>query len=49
MGGGTWDENYGAGGVPGGEDITYTHDGGPLTFWYDPVTHVVQNGAQGPF
>ncbi|MGO1506110.1 MAG: pullulanase X25 domain-containing protein, partial [Brachybacterium sp.] len=47
--GGGWDENYGAGGVPGGEDITYTHDGGPLTFWYDPVTHVVQNGAQGPF
>ena len=47
--GGSWDENYGAGGVPGGDDITYTHDGGPLTFWYDPVTHVVQNSAQGPF
>ena len=47
--GGSWDENYGAGGVPGGGDITYTHDGGPLTFWYDPVTHVVQNSAQGPF
>ena len=46
--GGGWDENYGAGGVSGGEDIT-THDGGPLTFWYDPVTHVVQNSAQGPF
>ncbi|MGP9708448.1 pullulanase-type alpha-1,6-glucosidase [Brachybacterium sp. AOP24-D1-21] len=47
--GGSWDENYGAGGVPGGEDITYTHEGGPLTFWYDPATHVVQNSAQGPF
>ena len=46
--GGTWDENYGAGGVPGGADLTYTHDGGPLTFWYDPVSHVVQNSSQAP-
>src|SRR5699024_7226732 len=46
--GGSWDENYGAGGVPGGGDITYTHEGGPLTFWYDPVTHVVQNSSQFP-
>ncbi|MBB5832397.1 pullulanase-type alpha-1,6-glucosidase [Brachybacterium aquaticum] len=46
--GGSWDENYGAGGVPGGADISYTHAGGPLTFWYDPTTHVVMNSAQGP-
>ncbi|MCL6422227.1 pullulanase-type alpha-1,6-glucosidase [Brachybacterium sp. JHP9] len=46
--GGTWDESYGAGGVPGGDNIRYTHAGGPITFWYDPATHVVQNSAQGP-
>src|SRR5699024_9613490 len=46
--GGSWDENYGAGGVPGGGDITYTHAGGQLTFWYDPVSHVVQNRSQMP-
>ncbi|MGO2557750.1 pullulanase-type alpha-1,6-glucosidase [Brachybacterium sp.] len=46
--GGSWDESYGAGAVPGGADITYTHEGGPLTFWYDPVTHVVQNSSQLP-
>ncbi|ASK67178.1 alpha-1,6-glucosidase [Brachybacterium avium] len=46
--GGSWDENYGAGGVPGGDDLTYHHEGGPLTFWYDPATHVVQNSSQGP-
>ncbi|WP_394215041.1 pullulanase-type alpha-1,6-glucosidase [Brachybacterium vulturis] len=46
--GGSWDENYGAGGVPGGGNIAYHHDGGPLTFWYDPVTHIVQNSSQAP-
>src|SRR5699024_12800826 len=38
--GGSWDESYGAGAVPGGTDIAYTHEGGPVTFWYDPVSHV---------
>ncbi|MGP9538551.1 pullulanase-type alpha-1,6-glucosidase [Brachybacterium sp. AOP43-C2-M15] len=47
--GGSWEENYGVGGVPGGDDIAYTHEGGPLTFWYDPSTHVVSNSAEGPF
>lgn len=45
----SWDESYGTGGVLGGDNIAYTHEGGPLTFLYDPVTHEVQNSAQGPF
>ncbi|MEE1619368.1 pullulanase-type alpha-1,6-glucosidase [Brachybacterium sp. J153] len=47
--GGSWDENYGAGGVPGGDNITYTSEGGDVTFWYDPTTHVVASSADGPF
>ena len=47
--GGDRDENYGAGGVPGGEEISFSHDGGPVTFWYDSATHVVQSSAEGPF
>ncbi len=47
--GGSWDENYGANGVPDGEDISSIHDGGSITFWYDPKTHIVQSSAQGPF
>jgi len=47
--GGSWAENYGAGGVANGPNIAYTLAAdGPVTFWYDPVTHVVQNSAQGP-
>jgi len=45
---GSWDENYGAGGVPGGPDITYTSAGGPVSFFYDPVTHWVTGDAEGP-
>ncbi|ROS75350.1 pullulanase-type alpha-1,6-glucosidase [Cellulomonas sp. PhB143] len=45
---GTWDENYGAGGVPGGPDIAYTTDGGDVAFFYDPVTHHVSNTAIAP-
>jgi pullulanase-type alpha-1,6-glucosidase len=45
---GSWDENYGAGGVPGGPDITYTSAGGAVSFFYDPVTHWVTSDAQGP-
>ncbi|WP_341360367.1 pullulanase-type alpha-1,6-glucosidase [Georgenia sp. M64] len=47
--GGSWDVNYGVGGVPGGSDIAYTHSGGPVTFVYDPVSHVVTSSAEGPF
>ena len=47
--GGSWAENYGAGGVPNGPNSAYTLAAdGPVTFWYDPVTHVLQNSAQGP-
>jgi len=48
--GGTWDENYGAGGAPGGDDIAYTVTGdGPqqVTFVYDATTHQVTSSAQG--
>ena len=37
----SWDENYGAGGVPGGANISLTTTGGPVTFTYDHATHVV--------
>ncbi len=46
--GGNWDVNYGVGGAPGGDNISYTHAGGPITFVYDPVTHLVTNTAQAP-
>ncbi|WP_299037042.1 alpha-amylase family glycosyl hydrolase [uncultured Pseudokineococcus sp.] len=36
-----WTENYGAGGVPDGPNMTLDHDGGPLTFVYDHATHRV--------
>lgn len=45
--GGNWDENYGKNGVRGGDNIHYTWGGGPLTFYYDPVTHIVTNTAMG--
>ena len=35
---GGWDVNFGAGGVPGGENISYTHPGGPVSFYFDPAT-----------
>ncbi|MDN5685261.1 MAG: pullulanase-type alpha-1,6-glucosidase [Brachybacterium sp.] len=47
--GGSWDESYGVGGVPGGENLSYTTDGGEVTFWYDPSTHIVSSSAEGPF
>lgn len=46
--GGSWAENYGDGGVTDGPNITYTHAGGPITFWYHPTSHIVMNSAQGP-
>ena len=39
----SWTENYGAGAVPGGADIRFTHPGGPVTFYYDHGTHWVTN------
>ena len=47
--GGTWDENYGAGGVRGGDNVTYTlTKSTDVTFVYDPVTHAFTNNAAGP-
>lgn len=48
--GGSWDENYGAGGAPGGANIAYTVTGASqqVTFVYDATTHQVTSSAQGP-
>jgi pullulanase-type alpha-1,6-glucosidase len=43
-----WDENYGAGAVPNGANISYTAPAGPVTFFYDHATHWVTSTAQGP-
>ncbi len=45
---GSWDVNYGANGAPGGDNITYTHAGGPVTFYWNPTTKVVSSTAEGP-
>ncbi|WP_125773822.1 pullulanase-type alpha-1,6-glucosidase [Antribacter gilvus] len=45
---GSWAVNYGVGGAPGGSNATYHHDGGPVTFYWDPVTHDFSSTAQGP-
>ena len=45
---GSWAVNYGVGGEPGGANATYTHDGGPVTFYWDPVSHDFSSTAQGP-
>lgn len=36
-----WTVNYGAGGVPNGGNISYTHDGGAVTFRYDHFSHLL--------
>ncbi|MFP5312654.1 MAG: alpha amylase C-terminal domain-containing protein, partial [Actinomycetes bacterium] len=40
----TWDVSYGAGGETPGANIVFNHDGGPVTFRYDHVTHVLTAG-----
>ncbi|HJV97506.1 MAG TPA: alpha-amylase, partial [Arthrobacter sp.] len=40
----SWDVNYGADGVQNGADISYTHDGGAVTFRYDHFTHLLTAG-----
>jgi len=37
----SWNVNYGADGVPNGANISFIHDGGPVTFRYDHVTHLI--------
>ncbi|MET0447681.1 MAG: pullulanase-type alpha-1,6-glucosidase, partial [Aeromicrobium sp.] len=44
----TWDENYGAGGALNGANISFTHEGGPITFYFDPRTKNVRSTADGP-
>ncbi|WP_130014304.1 pullulanase-type alpha-1,6-glucosidase [Serinicoccus sediminis] len=44
----SWDENYGAGGVPGGGNIAYAADGGPVSFYYEHARHYVTSDAEGP-
>jgi len=45
---GTWDLNYGTGGEQNGPNATYTHDGGEVTFYWDPVSKDFSSTAQGP-
>ncbi|WP_315503296.1 pullulanase-type alpha-1,6-glucosidase [Actinomyces radicidentis] len=45
---GTWDENYGANGVAGGDNVSYTTTGGKVTFLYDPASHVSWTNASEP-
>ena len=42
---GSWDENYGAGGAPGGANIALNAPGGELTFTYDHATHVISDST----
>ncbi|MCK9792458.1 pullulanase-type alpha-1,6-glucosidase [Isoptericola sp. 4D.3] len=45
---GSWEVNYGVGGEPGGANAAYSHDGGEVTFYWDPVSHDFSSTAQGP-
>ncbi|BCW65448.1 hypothetical protein NicSoilB4_02110 [Arthrobacter sp. NicSoilB4] len=40
----SWTENYGAGGAPGGGNVSITHDGGQITFRYDHFSHLITAG-----
>ena len=50
----SWSENYGAGGVPGGDNIPFSvpADNTPMLFAYDAVTHILtiaeDGGGSGP-
>jgi pullulanase-type alpha-1,6-glucosidase len=39
----SWNENYGAGGTPGGGNIALKAPGGTVTFTYDHATHVISD------
>ncbi|MCB1054338.1 MAG: pullulanase-type alpha-1,6-glucosidase, partial [Acidobacteria bacterium] len=45
----SWDENYGAGGAPGGANIPFTVPSSctEIFFSYDPSTHILTVGANG--
>ena len=42
-----WTENYGAGGVRDGANISFETDG-TVTFYYDPTTHWATSDEEGP-
>jgi pullulanase-type alpha-1,6-glucosidase len=44
----SWDENYGAGGSPGGANIPVSAPGGEITFTYDHHTHVISDSVPRP-
>ncbi|WP_291380505.1 pullulanase-type alpha-1,6-glucosidase [Demequina sp.] len=47
--GGTWDVNYGAGGAPGGANVSFSlAAAGNVTFVFDEVSHAFTSSAQGP-
>ncbi|WP_102194042.1 pullulanase-type alpha-1,6-glucosidase [Microbacterium aurantiacum] len=45
---GSWAVNYGANGVLDGGNITISHAGGPISFYFDPRTNITQSSAEGP-
>ncbi|WP_434738106.1 pullulanase-type alpha-1,6-glucosidase [Microbacterium wangruii] len=45
---GSWDLNYGAGGVANGANIAISHAGGAISFYFDPRSNIVQSSAEGP-
>ena len=45
---GSWDENYGAGGAPGGANLPLSAPGGSVTFTYDHATHVISDSVPRP-
>lgn len=45
---GSWSINYGANGVPDGSNIAISQAGGPIDFYFDPRTNIVQSSAEGP-
>lgn len=44
----SWDENYGANGALNGPNIPLAHPGGPITFYFDARTKIVQSSSEGP-
>jgi pullulanase-type alpha-1,6-glucosidase len=44
----SWAENYGAGGLRDGANISLVAPGGPITFVYDHATHVIRDGIARP-
>ncbi|WP_313556315.1 pullulanase-type alpha-1,6-glucosidase [Miniimonas arenae] len=45
---GSWDVSFGAGGVPSGANVAYSHAGGAITFFFDPVSKQFSSTAEGP-